>query len=251
MDSRRSQSELEGRLLSDQPLPYDGSTLEKFSHARNWKRYWVSLLRPYIAGDVLEVGAGLGANTERISNPRVRSIHCLEPDEALAAQLREVVRGTEGITVTAGTIDSVPGERFDSVLYIDVLEHIEDDKAELAKAAQRLGPGGRLIVLAPAHRALYSPFDKAIGHYRRYDRESLRLCTPAGMRLEQMAYLDCVGLIASGANRLILKQNIPTSRQILIWDTYMVPISTMLDRLLGYRLGKSIAAVWVRPIESY
>jgi ubiquinone/menaquinone biosynthesis C-methylase UbiE len=247
MGSPRSRSGMEGCLLSDQLFPYDGSTLEKFSHARNWKSYWVSVLRPYIAGDVLEVGAGLGANTERIKHPQVRSIHCLEPDEALAARLREAVQGTEGITVSAGTIENVHGRLFDSILYIDVLEHIEHDKTELARATQLLKPGGRLVVLSPAHRALYSPFDKAIGHYQRYDRKSLGSCAPAGMSLEMMKYLDCVGLIASGANRLILKQRIPTLRQIMVWDKYMVPASTILDRLLGYRFGKSIAAVWVRP----
>jgi SAM-dependent methyltransferase len=247
MGPDRNRSDVEGRLLSDPPSAYDGSTLEKFSHARNWKSYWVSVLRPYIAGDVLEVGAGLGANTDRIHNLRVRSIHCLEPDEALAAQLRAEVEGTEGITVTCGTIDSVSGQWFDCILYIDVIEHIEDDKAELAKAAQRLRPGGRLIVLAPAHPVLYSRFDKAIGHYRRYDRGSLRLSAPEGVRLETMKYLDCVGLLASGANRLLLKQSIPTQRQILVWDKYMVWASTMLDRLFSYQLGKSIVAVWLRP----
>ncbi len=247
MDPGQSGSGVEGGLLSDPPSAYDGDTLEKFSHARNWKSYWVAVLGPYIAGDVLEVGAGLGANTQRLHNSRVRSIHCLEPDETLAARLREEVRGNEGIKVTAGTIDNLSGLWFDCIVYIDVIEHIEDDKAELAKAVQRLRPGGRLIVLAPAHQALYSPFDKAIGHYRRYDRESLRLCTPAGVRLESMKYLDCVGLIASGANRVMLRQSIPTLLQILVWDRYMVWASTMLDRVLRYRLGKSIVAVWVRP----
>jgi hypothetical protein len=135
---------------------------------------------------------------------------------------------------------------FDSIVYIDVLEHIEDDKSELAQAFHLLRPGGRLIVLAPALQALYSPFDKAIGHYRRYARKSLRSCTPPSSRLEKLAYLDCVGLIASGANRLILKQSSPSLRQILFWDKYMIPVSRILDPLIGHRLGKSILAVWVR-----
>jgi SAM-dependent methyltransferase len=232
--------------LSDKPFQYDGSTLEKASHARNWKSYWVSILGSYITGDVLEVGAGLGANTAQINNPQVRSIHCMEPDEALGARMRDALRGTAGVTVALGTICSVSGRLFDSILYIDVLEHIEDDKSELAQAVRLLRPGGRLIVLAPALQALYSPFDKAIGHYRRYDRRSLQSCSPPSSRLEKMAYLDCVGLIASGANKFLLKQSDPSLRQILFWDKYMIPASRVLDPLLGYRLGKSIMAVWVR-----
>jgi SAM-dependent methyltransferase len=237
---------VEGRLLSNKPFPYDPSTLEKFSHARNWKKYWISALHSYIAGDLLEVGAGLGANTELISTSQVRSIHCVEPDEALAARMRDAVRAIPGITVEVGTIYSVSGRLFDSILYIDVLEHIEDDKAELAQAVRLLRPGGHLIVLAPALQALYSPFDKAIGHFRRYDRESLQSCSPPSARLEKMEYLDCVGLIASGANRLILKQSAPSVRQIWIWDKCMIPVSRVLDPLIGYRLGKSIVAVWAR-----
>lgn len=220
--------------------------LDTFSHARNWKSYWISTLRSYIAGDVLEVGAGLGANTAQINNFQVRSIHCVEPEEALATRLREAVREIPRVIVSVGTICGLSGQLFDCVLYIDVLEHIEDDKAELAKAVRLLRPGGRLIVLAPAHQALYSLFDKAIGHWRRYNRESLSSCSPPSCRLEKIEYLDCVGLIVSSANKFMLKQEVPTLRQILFWDKYIIPLSKALDPLLGYRFGKSIVAVWMR-----
>jgi SAM-dependent methyltransferase len=220
--------------------------LNMFSHARNWKSYWISTLRSSIAGDVLEVGAGLGANTAQINNPQVRSIHCVEPEEALATRLREAVREIPGVISTVGTICGLSGQLFDCILYIDVLEHIEDDKAELAEAVRLLRPGGRLIVLAPAHQALCSPFDKAIGHWRRYNRESLSACSPPSCRLEKIGYLDSVGVIVSGANRFMLKQELPTLRQILFWDKYIIPVSRALDPLLGYRLGKSIVAVWMR-----
>jgi SAM-dependent methyltransferase len=232
--------------MSVEKFEYVGNELDVFSHARHWKSYWTSFLRPYIVGDVLEVGAGLGVNTAQINNSEVRSIHCIEPDEALAAQLRGAVFGNAAITVSVGTISSLLGRLFDSILYIDVLEHIKDDKSELADAIRLLRPGGRVIVLAPAHQALYSPFDKAIGHYRRYDRGSLRSCSPPLSRLERMSYLDCVGLTVSTMNKLLLKQSLPTLRQILFWDNYLIPASKALDPWLRYAVGKSIVAVWVR-----
>jgi SAM-dependent methyltransferase len=232
--------------LSEQAFAYPGKELETFSQARNWRSYWATALRPYIAGDVLEVGAGIGANTAYINHSQVRSIHCLEPDPALATQLRSVVRGTPGIVVSVGTICSLAGRLFDTILYIDVLEHIEDDKLELARAVRVLRPGGRLIVLAPAYQALYSPFDKAIGHYRRYDRRSLMACSPPSCRLEKADYLDCVGVIASGVNKAVLKQSVPALWQMMLWDKFMIPVSKVLDPLLGYQLGKSVVAVWVR-----
>ena len=232
--------------MSHATFAYVGQELDLFLEARNWKNYWVSVLRPYISGDVLEVGAGLGANSAKLNNRTVRSIHCLEPDEALADQLRRAARGRPEIVVSAGTVDSLSSRSFDSVLYINVLEHITDDKGELAKAARLLRTGGRLIVLAPAHQALLSPFDLAVGHHRRYDRHSLRSCSPASCRLEKMWYLDCIGLLASIANRLMLRQSLPTRRQIAFWDRYMIPASRVLDPCLGHSVGKSIAALWLR-----
>jgi SAM-dependent methyltransferase len=223
---------------------YIGQELDLFLGARNWKRYWASVIRPYVSGDVLEVGAGLGANLGYLGNPAVRSLHCLEPDEALAGRLRDIAHDTPGVTVSTGTVADLPRGSFDAVLYIDVLEHIEDDKGQLATAAGLLRPGGRLIVLAPAHQALFSAFDTAIGHFRRYDRRSLAACTPAPARLEILWYLDSAGLLVSAANRLLLRQSLPTRSQVGFWDSYIVPVSRWLDPLSGHALGKSILAVW-------
>jgi SAM-dependent methyltransferase len=232
--------------LSEGAFKYVGNELDTFSRARNWRSYWASTLRRYIAGDVLEVGAGIGANIAPVNNFQVRSIHCLEPDPGLATRLTRAAREIPGATVSVGTIGGLADRRFDTVLYIDVLEHIADDRSELARAAHLLRPGGRLIILAPAHQALYSCYDKALGHHRRYDRRSLSLCSPASCRLEKMDYLDSLGLLASSANKIMLKQSVPMIWQILFWDRCMVPLSRALDRLLGYRLGRSIVAVWTR-----
>ena len=236
---------MEQAPLKSDAAKYVGNELDIFADAQNWKSYWAEILFPFVTGDVLEVGAGLGANTSRLFNPRVRSIYCLEPDPALAARLRETVRNLPA-TVAVGTIDDVSHQQFDSILYIDVLEHIDDDKSELAKAARLLRRGGNVVVLAPALESLFSPFDRAIGHYRRYDKRSLKSCSPPFCRLERMQYLDTVGLLASVANRIILNQSQPARSQIHFWDRCMIPCSRVLDRLFAYQLGKSIVAVWVR-----
>jgi SAM-dependent methyltransferase len=145
-------------------------------------------------------------------------------------------------------VADLPAEpAFDAILYVDVLEHIEDDAAELERAAGRLKSGGRILVMSPAHPWLYSPFDAAIGHFRRYRRSDGRRLTPAGLRLDSAAYLDSVGLLASAANRLVLRSATPSLAQILLWDRWMVPISRLIDPLLGFNLGKSILFVWRKP----
>ena len=145
----------------------------------------------------------------------------------------------------AGTIrDLPPDARFDAILYVDVLEHIEDDAAELVAAARALRPGGALIVLAPAHGWLYSPFDRAIGHYRRYTRRSLARVAPAGLRRLVLRYLDSVGLLASAGNRFVLRKSLPSARDVARWDRLMVPLSRRLDPWLAFRVGKSVLGIW-------
>jgi SAM-dependent methyltransferase len=228
---------------------YVGTELETFAHASNWKRYWVSRVSRFVAGDVLEVGAGIGTNTVLLRALATGRWLCVEPDPGLLQQCLAAVQ-RRGLTVDAmcGTQAVVPqGRSFDTVLYIDVLEHIEDDAGELSLVAQRLRPRGHIIVLSPAHQGLYSEFDRAIGHYRRYDRQSLQRCSPAGASTRACEYLDSVGFFLSLANRVMLKQSGPTVRQILFWDRVIVPLSRAVDHLLDFRLGRSILGVWELP----
>lgn len=222
---------------------YVGGELELFSRAERWKSYWAARIQPYVHGAVLEVGAGLGSNTPRLRNGNESRWVCLEPDPELAAALRAMVDSTAEVrTGTVASLDA--GELFDCILYIDVLEHIGPDREEVERAARHLRPGGHLIVLSPAHGWLFSPFDQAIGHFRRYTTHALRALTPAGLRVERCFYLDSVGMLASAANRLLLRQSLPNARQIRLWDRVMVPCSRVLDPCLGYSVGKSVVCVW-------
>lgn len=234
-------------------LRHAGGELELFAGARSWKRYFTDVLAPHLCGHVLEVGAGMGSTLRALSQaPAVRAWTALEPDPELRLRLESVAREVAaargiGVRALAGTLGELPaGERFDAVVYIDVLEHIADDRAELARAHERLRPGGRLVVLAPAHAALFSEFDRQVGHHRRYDRKSLAALAPAGARLVALRYLDSVGLLASLGNRLLLRASLPSPAQIRLWDGWMIPASRVLDPLSLGRLGKSIVAVWER-----
>jgi SAM-dependent methyltransferase len=230
---------------ADSEFKYVGSELDLFEKAKNWKAYWSGKIREFIRGDVLEVGAGIGANTKLFTGLDFRRWTCLEPDAALVARM-EALPDSRHSSVT-GTMDDLPAEaRFDAILYIDVLEHIEDDRAELTRAAQRLNPGGHVIVLSPAHQFLFTPFDAAIGHFRRYTRGTLGAAAPDTLRTKKLVYLDVAGLLASAGNRLLLRSAMPTEGQILTWDRLLVPVSRVIDPVLGFRVGKSVLGVWER-----
>jgi SAM-dependent methyltransferase len=236
------------------PFEYVGTELETFALARNWKRYAASLLRPYIQGDVLEVGAGIGAVAQILVGTWISGWTALEPDPRLASLLAKAVVDPSGrVTprVVVGTMDAVPAEaQFDAVLYFDVLEHIKDDRGELLAASARVRPGGHIVVLAPAFPFAYSPFDKAVGHYRRYTKASLAAAMPSGFERRLLVYADSIGLLLSVVNRVLLRQNRPKRSQVVFWDRVIVPLSRIVDPVLSGFVGRSVIGAYRRPLEA-
>ncbi len=233
--------------------PYVGSELELVSRYHNWKEYLSGIMRPYVRGCVLEVGAGIGSVTRMLCGRSSERWVCLEPDPTMSAMLQSRIR--EGLLpacceVVTGMLADVPkGETFDTILYVDVLEHIERDGEETAAAATLLKPGGMLMVLAPAHQWLYSPFDESIGHYRRYSKRSLSAIIPAFFECAELKYLDSAGLLASLGNRLVLRSAMPSPAQLAIWDRVLIPFSRIMDPLLLYRVGKSVFGAWRKRVR--
>ena len=231
-----------------------GSLLDLFSLATNWKRYFILQIAPHIRGNVLEVGAGIGTTTQvLVKECDYQTWKCLEPDAELSYALG--TRISEGILpencqIIQGSLDDIdPGRLFDTILYIDVLEHIEDDRRELLKASNHLAPAGKLVVVSPSHNWLYTTFDFAVGHYRRYTRKILRQIAPPSIEQSKIYYLDSIGLFASLANKLLLNEVQPKPGQLKVWDKLLVPLSTLTDPLLGYQFGKQIIAIWRRPAD--
>jgi len=227
---------------------YIGGELDLFALAKNWKSYIRREISDYLAGDVLEVGAGIGATTAALHDGSARRWVCLEPDRRLALRLKArlspcAIRST--VRVIVGSLRAF-GDRasFDTILYIDVLEHIREDRAQVDAAAELVRPGGHIVVLSPAHHWLYSEFDRSIGHVRRYAKSELRELMPADWREIKLRYLDSLGVFLSLTNVLGLRQSMPTAPQIRLWDSCFVPASRVLDRLFFGALGKSILAVW-------
>jgi SAM-dependent methyltransferase len=230
----------------DENFTYCGNELLLFAQAKNWKDYLVKSIKPYIKGDVLEVGAGLGATTKdfvkKIDN--FTTWTCLEPDKNLFDNLVGITKSNK-INYIHGSILNVNNNlKFDSIIYIDVLEHILEDQKEIIMASSHLKEKGFIVVLSPAHNYLFSEFDKQIGHYKRYNRKDFINLTLPSLKLIKNHYLDSVGVILSYANKTLLKQNIPTIKQINFWDTKVIPVSRILDKLFMYKIGKSILGVW-------
>lgn len=221
-------------------MRYQGTELELFASVVNWKNYWSSQISCNMKSSALEVGSGIGSNLRFLAS-KSDKLFLLEPDSNFYRNFLVLIAETNPkIMALNGTISQIEsGLTFDMIYYIDVLEHIENDRDELIRIATHLNPGGMLFILVPAHRLLFSDFDKSVGHFRRYDKKSFRKIVPVELRVTEMKYLDSVGAIGSLFNKVMGSGRV-TLHKIKFWDKYIVPLSKLIDPLLRYRLGKSL-----------
>lgn len=235
-------------IKSNETIDYVGDELDLFKYAINWKNYFSNKIVDSIHGDVLEVGAGNGINSRFLAKKpeRITSYTCLEPDDKLVLEIEGNIAGipVEKKTIINGTIRSVSAEKFDTIIYIDVLEHIEESQKEVKMAKQLLKPNGRLIILVPAYNFLYNNFDKKIGHYRRYNKKMLLGDINGELSTVSLFYLDAVGFFAALMNKLILKKELPSYANIKLWDNFMIPASKFIDVVSFKSFGKSLIGVF-------
>jgi SAM-dependent methyltransferase len=117
---------------------------------------------------------------------------------------------------------------FDSILYINVLEHIENDKAELAIMRDKLVPDGHVLIFVPALPALFSDFDKSIGHYRRYRKVQLAdTLRENGFSIEKIKYFDCAGILPWYLNFVLLKKTL-CGNHVSLYDKIVIPVMRRL-----------------------
>src|SRR4051812_34839522 len=229
---------------SDAELSDVLSTLEE---ADNYAEWIYGLIHPHLGGEVLEVGAGHGELTERLQ----RDAHVTATDlsKRCVDALGERFEGNEKVEVLQGDVAALAtgGRRFDSVVLINVLEHIDDDADALADLRELLKPGGTLCVFVPAFEGLYSDFDRRIGHRRRY-RPSPPVTTfdPAGLAVREARYVNTVGAVSWWLFARQLGQ-VPTQRwTVNLYDRVAVPVIRNFEAGREPRFGQSLLCIGQR-----
>ncbi len=242
--------------LPDGGFPdYPTEYLDSLGELDGYNNWLVDTFAPFMRGRVLEVGAGTGTVTTRLSElASVTSVTAIEPDPARWEMLNETVRRhSRGCPVTPllGTVNST-NEVFDTVLYCNSAEHIRDLIPELISAGKRCAPAGRLVVFGPAHEALYSEIDRTSGHWRRFVTTRLtRDFRAAGYEVLHAQYLDPVGAIAYFAGGRIGGVSSLSPRLLWIFEHLLLPISKLVTPLTRSFMGKNVLVVGVpvgRPI---
>jgi 2-polyprenyl-3-methyl-5-hydroxy-6-metoxy-1,4-benzoquinol methylase len=209
--------------------------LRRMEGASAYNTWLFERARPYLGRRVLDAGAGIGTFTTLAAEGR--EVVAVEPDPEQLAILRDRFDSHPDVQVAAGTIEDVDGT-FDSILCLNVLEHIRDDRGMLARFHALLNPGGTLLLLVPAHPALYGGNDRVVQHERRYTKAVLRRrLEEAGLAIADLRYVNPVG--AAGwlvSIRLLNREQVPEG-PLKLYDK-LVPALRALDKVdIGFGLS--------------
>jgi SAM-dependent methyltransferase len=221
-------------------------TLQAMEQAPHYAAWLANLMRPHLGQRVLEVGAGLGTITRHLVDREW--VVPLDREPRYVQQLENAFRGFENVRplcADAGALDveALRGQRFDTVILSNVLEHIEDDAAALRRFREILAPGGRLLLVVPALQALYGSMDQEVGHYRRYGRRDLaRLLAAAGYRVDRLRPLNPIGIAGWLLNGKLLRRSGVPPLQLRLYDR-IAPALAALERRWEPPLGLSLFCV--------
>lgn len=228
--------------------PVGAATLERLALAPRYNAWMFDRLKPWVGDAVIEIGAGIG-NLSAFLMDRKRvmltdtSTHYLEA-------LRARFAGKPQVSVKHLFLPEVDpagyGGAFDTVICLNVLEHVEDDARSLRAILSLLKPGGRLVLLVPALPSIYGTLDRALGHYRRYGRGDLmRRFRDAGFRVPHTEYFNLGGIPGWWFTGRVLRRELIPQGSLRLYDA-LVPLFR-LERFLPWRVGQSLIAVGERP----
>ena len=234
---------------------YAADDLETMQEARRYAEHVFGPLRPFIGRRVLEVGSGIGTMTSRLVDV-ADVVLGIEPNPNCISRIQETMHRHPRFTLRTCHLEEcdsneLASQRFDSVICVNVLEHIADDAAALRGFKRILVPGGRVLIFVPAVQAAYGPLDAELGHHRRYSKRTLRAAfEAAGLELIRLRYTNPIGLAGWMYNAHITKSTAHSLSQVKLFETLVAPWALPLERLLPPPIGLSLVAVGVKSHNS-
>jgi SAM-dependent methyltransferase len=237
------------RRFTQTQTSYAADDLEIMSQARKYHAHVYGLMRPFVGKRVLEVGAGIGTMTADLLTTSDRVV-ALEPNRTSAARARAALGPDPRLDLRECHLEecdpaALAAEHFDTVVCVNVLEHIEDDVRALALFRDVVAPaGGKVLIFVPAVQRLYGPHDAALGHHRRYSKQTLRAAfAAAGLDVVSMRYTNPIGLVGWMYNLYISGNTEHTTGQVRLFDRLVAPWALPIERLLPPPIGLSLFAV--------
>jgi SAM-dependent methyltransferase len=220
--------------------------LETLESAKNFNSWVAGLARPYLGDHPLEIGSGLGYFARIFLDLGVPRITVSEMDDGGAAGLRSAFADEPRVEVEELDITAPPAELggFSAVVALNVVEHIENDKAALAAMGRLVQQGGAVVVFVPAHAFAMSDFDRSIGHFRRYSKELLAgSFEEAGLSVEKIRHVNTPGIVAWYIGMKLLRRTPADQGLVRVYDRYVVPVTRKLEQKISLPFGQSLFAV--------
>ena len=231
---------------------YAGKDLEAMAFAVNYHRWILSTFEPFLGTRIVEVGAGTGSFSELLLERRSESLLLVEPSHAMYERLCQRIEELAP-SLTVKTYNAVfedvadnirANERPDSIIYVNVLEHIADDVKEFKVISRTLETRGRLFIFVPALPWLYGSFDREINHFRRYTRIELeKKCRAAGLKVVSSRYFDLLGVPSWWVKYRLLQSKKLEPRAVKLYDQRVVPIARTFESWVDPPLGKNLLLI--------
>lgn len=230
---------------------YAADDLEVMREAKRYANHVFSLLAPDLGRRILEVGCGIGTFTARFCEVADRVVG-IEPNPNCVAALQPVCAAQPRFTLWEQHLEAcrpedLARERFDTVVCVNVLEHIEDDRAAMRAFREALVPGGKVLIFVPALQAAYGPLDAELGHFRRYSKRSLAaVFEAAGLEVTRNVYTNPIGLAGWMFNAHVTRTRTHSVAQVRTFERLVAPWALPLERWISPPIGQSLIAVGVR-----
>ena len=226
-------------------------TLELFSEAPNFNRWMFDEIAAFCQGDLLEIGSGIGnlsfyllSHNDKVTLSDVKPAYCsiLRQKFSHHPSLRGIYMLDLAATDPGRSFPELM-EKFDCVIALNVVEHIEDHVQAISNCRKLLRPGGQLILLVPAFPWLYNGMDEELGHFRRYRKsEVVALLTAEGFQVVHTRYFNAMAIVGWWVTGSLLKMR-KIKKAPLKWYNRLAPVIRLIDKIAARKIGLSVIAV--------
>jgi 2-polyprenyl-3-methyl-5-hydroxy-6-metoxy-1,4-benzoquinol methylase len=238
--------------LTPAAVSYTIADQERMAAAVNYFAWQARLVKPYLGRRVMEIGCGCGNFTRNILDRE--AVLALDTDHDCLDRIRHRFPGQNNLRSLLcdaddlRSFDEARSFQADSIVCLNVLEHIEDDRGAVASMASLLPPGGLIVLIVPAFPSLYGPIDRKLDHFRRYRRASMmKLANDCSLEIKKLHYMNFAGFFGWWFNARIAKREIQSAAQIAFYDKMIVPILSRLEAAVAPPFGQSLFAVFRKP----
>ncbi|HOY65989.1 MAG TPA: class I SAM-dependent methyltransferase [Candidatus Ozemobacteraceae bacterium] len=228
---------------SNSSRTYFGEDLCAMSFAENYHRWILSEFKPYLGKKVAEIGAGTGSFSKLLLESSIATLSAYEPSKNMFPLLQKNLSNDPRAKVINDFFSVPSSDRFDTIVYVNVLEHIENDSAELDIAHKALDHSGHLLLFVPALSWLYGSMDRQVGHVRRYHKANLKARVQrAGFKILFTRYFDFIGIIPWYINFVLLQTTLG-NRSVKLYDHLVVPWLRWIEHRIPPPIGKNLLLV--------